>query len=234
MDLYGWEGSARDTWQAVTNTLLDECWQQAEMDAVAPAALASPLPLSAQVVISGLVIMADWIASNTALFPLGTATDDRAQTGIDSLALPRPWSPTVPPADPAALLASRFDIFSKFEPRPFQTEAIAVARAMESPGLMILEAAPEKARLRLRSLPRRCWPQSSSAVASSLRCQPWPLPMPCSAASWTGWVTSTCTISLSDRPFGWDMGNVASTESSAGSREFSCPASTTTIASSRA
>lgn len=141
-DFYGWEPPERaSVWKARTNELLDEVWAIAGLD-TEEVSQWPPLPLSAQVTLGGLVIMADWIASNTVLFPLGTVQPGRAEAGIAALKLPRPWCPSQVPESAESLFASRFDLFAKAKPRPFQVAAVDAARWLPEPGLLLLEAAP--------------------------------------------------------------------------------------------
>lgn len=99
--------------------------------------------------LSAVVIMADWIASNDTYFPLDplhTAhepprspdpqrTAARAAAGWTQLDLPHRWSPQ-PVGDIRAAFVARFGR----EPRPVQVAAVDVARAQERPGLVIVEA----------------------------------------------------------------------------------------------
>lgn len=99
------------------------------------------LSQAAQVVLAGFVVVCDWIASNTELFPYGTDGEDgdRAARGLAALALPRPWSPS-PPLDDAALFADRFELPKGASPRPVQLAAVEQARLMIEPELMLIEA----------------------------------------------------------------------------------------------
>lgn len=106
----------------------------------------------AQALLTAVVIMADWIASNDDYFPLDplhtadappqrpdpVLTAARAQRGWADLDLPPRWAPE-PIGDVRAAFAARFDR----EPgsaRPVQIAAVEAARAMEQPGLVIVEA----------------------------------------------------------------------------------------------
>lgn len=96
----------------------------------------------AQMLLTGLLIMADWIASNTAFFPL-IATDtlpedyntDRARLALEKLDFPGPY-----------MVSDHWkfsDFFQErfgFSPNPIQEECIRRAETMQTPGLMILEA----------------------------------------------------------------------------------------------
>ncbi|MFV0462470.1 MAG: CRISPR-associated helicase Cas3' [Nostocoides sp.] len=141
-DFFGWDDPARKrNWQEVTNDLLGMCWDLAGMDDL-DGPLDRPLPLAGQIFIGGLVIMADWIASNTELFPLGAANPDRAQNGIARLGLPGPWTPATLPGSVTDLFAERFDLLREYPPRPVQIDTAKAAQWLSEPGLVIVEAQP--------------------------------------------------------------------------------------------
>ena len=105
------------------------------------------LPRYIQVLLTGIVIMADWIASNTELFPLLGAYaswDDcmrRADDAWAMLDLPERLELVSLPEDPAALFSTRFPgIPLGAELRPIQHEAAVAAQELEEPGLIIVEA----------------------------------------------------------------------------------------------
>ncbi len=95
-----------------------------------------------QLQLAGLVVMADWIASNTAVFP---GLDELASTGIDQsrvraanawreLGLHGGWGIRAVPGPEA--FRDRFG----HDTRPSQAMVIDVARRMPGPGLMVIEA----------------------------------------------------------------------------------------------
>lgn len=102
------------------------------------------LPQPAQVILSALVIVSDWIASNPELFPYfpgERGTDpERTEQAWRLLALPRQWNAQEPQSTVAELFADRFDLPSDAAPRPVQEQAVEAAREMAGPGLMIIEA----------------------------------------------------------------------------------------------
>ncbi len=135
---FGWdENGGRDTaWGAVQRELLD--WAAAQIGSEALPECSEP----AQMALTGLVIMADWIASNTAYFPLIRADElprtydpGRAARALRALHLPQPWrvSDDWRSAD---YFLRRFG----FAANSLQTAAETIAADMESPGVMILEA----------------------------------------------------------------------------------------------
>lgn len=97
----------------------------------------------AQMILTGLLIVADWIASNTEYFPLlpqdalpDTAVEAaRANAALQALALPDPLMCETAPQN-ADDFAARFG----FAPRPLQQAAMDIAQSCVEPGLMIIEA----------------------------------------------------------------------------------------------
>lgn len=121
------------------------------------------LSAQTQVVLTGLVIMADWIASNSDpdMFPLvplipsmdgdgfyKNEADDidtwpglrrRAERGWACVNLPHAWEPAdIPSCE--ELFGSRFHLPKGASIRPMQREAMAIAQQVEEPGLMVIEA----------------------------------------------------------------------------------------------
>lgn len=136
-------GSAR-AWKQVQTELLDTA-------AHATGALerlahwrTAKLPQTVQVLLTALVITADWIASNPDYFPYfpgERGTDpERTEEAWRLLDLPRQWQPSAPQGTTAELFAERFDLPEGATPRPVQEQAVEAARAMAGPGLMIVEA----------------------------------------------------------------------------------------------
>lgn len=110
------------------------------------------LSTPAQVLCSGLVIMADWIASDERLFdrwPLSpvdaalTTPDDattaaRVKAAWSRVNLPPPWRPA-PMEDPRAAFAARFGRTPE-SARPSQIAAVETAICQDEPGLVVVEA----------------------------------------------------------------------------------------------
>ncbi|MBP2473175.1 CRISPR-associated helicase Cas3/CRISPR-associated endonuclease Cas3-HD [Crossiella equi] len=104
------------------------------------------LPLTSQVLFTALVIMADWIASNSELFPLLPAdeearaldTVDRTARAWQKLALPAGWAPPLPAADVDELFRARFN---RPDARARRGQVAAVTMALyQRPGMVIIEA----------------------------------------------------------------------------------------------
>src|SRR5690606_5593779 len=106
------------------------------------------LPQTVQVALTGLVIVADWIASNDELFPLVEIDDahprfdheERVTRAWTDLALPAPWRAAAPSHEPNALVRSRFDLPYDAQIRPVQDVTLTTAMTMDLPGVMVVEA----------------------------------------------------------------------------------------------
>ena len=130
----------------------DVCWSAVQDELVDRAAHLAKLPraelggirlsVTAQVILSGLVIMSDWIASNEAWFPYDagpdlTADGYRARLRSVQLALrlPSRWTPSQAWRS-AAFFTARFG----FRPYPFQAKVVETAARVSAPGVMVIEA----------------------------------------------------------------------------------------------
>ena len=96
---------------------------------------------SSQMLLSGLLIMADWLASNTELFPLLSVEDlkpddklraERAWTKLD---FPQMWNP-----ERSVISNEDFKETFGFEPRSVQSEVIKIVENSENPGIYIIES----------------------------------------------------------------------------------------------
>lgn len=102
--------------------------------------LSRRVPVPVQVLLTGIVIMADWIASNTDYFPyLDDLSGDRLSSALDGLDLPEPWLPIAGAADADQLLERRFPALEGCRARPLQESLLAQARNAREPGLFIVE-----------------------------------------------------------------------------------------------
>ena len=104
--------------------------------------LGSPLllPRPVQVLLTALVIVADWLASNQEFFPCrgSLSTADRVDRAWRELALPRPWDPVPTAVGADELLRERFGRGGGA--RPVQVSALEAARTSTEPGLIVIEA----------------------------------------------------------------------------------------------
>lgn len=141
--LYGAQGS-RST-QGILWDKVRQAWLDHALSCCSYASLTEVPEISrrAQMVLTGLLIVADWIASNTAFFPLLpedempvlAVEEARADLAMEALALPFPLAYDMPPLS-ANDFAQRFG----FAPRPLQQIVLDVAHQCVTPGLMIIEA----------------------------------------------------------------------------------------------
>ncbi|MFF4323808.1 type I-E CRISPR-associated protein Cse1/CasA [Streptomyces sp. NPDC001568] len=135
-------GRSEQLWAEVQTELLDACAAAYGVQDRLPQWRLVKLPQTVQVVLSAVVILADWIASNPDLFLLYPEEQPRSEAQrIESawrgIELPRPWFPAEVTASAGEHFTARFALP---EPRPLQEEALRLACEAESPGLMIIEA----------------------------------------------------------------------------------------------
>ncbi|GAB3752696.1 CRISPR-associated helicase/endonuclease Cas3 [Zhihengliuella somnathii] len=106
----------------------------------------TPLSSGTQMVLTGLVIMADWIASNADYAPFSpTGRDDNPERALEALRavdLSVPWLPVPPDRDAVGAYAERFAWPPEREPHPMQVDALELARSVNQGdrGLLIIEA----------------------------------------------------------------------------------------------
>lgn len=127
-----WERSRREIWDRMAEHvgLVDAVWMFAEQ-----------LPAWAQVQLNGLVVMADWIASNVDLFPY--CSDDEASRlswGVEALDLPTRWRVRGAQAGADELFAVHFPQLVGAEVQPLQKAAVQAAQKVDGSCLMVMEA----------------------------------------------------------------------------------------------
>lgn len=127
-------------WNGVRIELLDRLAARTGVLARLPAWRDVALTEAAQVLLSGLVIMSDWIASSSQLFPLveGEPDDPRAAHAWKALDLPPRWRPTTNSRPVAELFAARVALPAGGSPRPSQLAAVEHSRSV-LPGLSVVE-----------------------------------------------------------------------------------------------
>nr|WP_264198671.1 CRISPR-associated helicase Cas3' [Streptomyces violascens] len=136
-------GPSEEVWRRVQGELLDFCAGEFGVEERLGAWVKVKLPQPVQVLLSGLVIVADWIASNRDLFPYfpeaaGRTDEERIKAAWRGLNLPEPWRAQEPRGLVAELFADRFALPAA--PRPVQEAAVRIAREMPTPGLIVIEA----------------------------------------------------------------------------------------------
>jgi CRISPR-associated endonuclease/helicase Cas3 len=141
-----------DRWHEVQDELLDHMAEVTGAGAFLRSDAWRPLPARLQSLATAIVVVADWLASNEALFPLAPIDADgtpvqptfdggaRVAAAWQAVSLPRPWTPPATDAAVDALLRDRFGLPDDASARPIQRAATAATRRMDAPGLLILEA----------------------------------------------------------------------------------------------
>jgi CRISPR-associated endonuclease/helicase Cas3 len=128
------------------------CWEAAQQEIVTWALklagmssakdLSKPKP-AAQVLLVGLVIMADWIASNECYFPLISIdaeieldSADRARNAFDVLTFTQPWIADSPYVHPDVYM----ERFGFHQANAMQKAVADIAVNIHIPGMMVIEA----------------------------------------------------------------------------------------------
>lgn len=127
-------------WKRTRTELLDYLTTALGADQYLEAWANTPLTAEQQVLWTGFVIIADWIASSD-LFPLGEDrdSDSTAASAWAALALPPAWTPS-PPDTFDDLMRARFVLPTGAQPNTVQRKTIEAARSMAESGLLLLEA----------------------------------------------------------------------------------------------
>lgn len=129
-------------WSDVRDEILDTMAHHTGADRFLATWVEQGIPVTAQVLVEGLVIVADWISSSEYLFPYDTTTSstmDRLDAAWRRLSWPHPWQPTASFGDDD-LFAHRFPEIPGGSPNAMQRAAIAAASQMPVPGLCLIEA----------------------------------------------------------------------------------------------
>ncbi|MFI2105688.1 CRISPR-associated helicase Cas3' [Isoptericola sp. NPDC019693] len=139
-------------WRVVQDDLLEHMAQHVGADRYLVTTVWHRLPRSVLALLLGLVVVADWLASNQDLFPLAgvegadflpqpTGEDrERLEEAWAVVDLPRPWGATGVEAGAAEILQARFDLPEGATVRPVQAAAVEAARTMDAEGILVIEA----------------------------------------------------------------------------------------------
>lgn len=131
----------KDLWFSLWKQMLEQHLRDAGFASVEDLPI---LSIPQELLLTGMLIMADWIASNTRFFPLLSVEDlgreslypNRFVNGWERVHLPDPWQTlSYLPMDKDSF-QNRFG----FSPNEVQQAVLDVAASMETPGLLILEA----------------------------------------------------------------------------------------------
>ncbi|WP_275127943.1 type I-E CRISPR-associated protein Cse1/CasA [Streptomyces monomycini] len=142
-------GPSEGEWRRVQYELMDACAESANVMERLTAWRSVRLPQPVQVVLTAVVILADWIASAPELFPydplswqpagpVGEAR--RLRAAWQGLDLPGPWTSKVPEQAAETLFTQRFALPEGARIRPAQEDAVRMARTMPAAGLLMIEA----------------------------------------------------------------------------------------------
>ncbi len=128
-------------WDRVRDEILDTMVDITGAAPVLDSLRATKLSLHALLDLSALVIVADWIASDSDRFPydMTEVSADRLATAIETLDLREPWSPDMADAG-TALFRGRFPHLASSDPSPLQLAAFDAARQAETAPMMLIEA----------------------------------------------------------------------------------------------
>ncbi|MGW6454440.1 type I-E CRISPR-associated protein Cse1/CasA [Streptomyces sp. NPDC055078] len=142
-------GTSETIWRQAQFELLDWCAELTDVAALLPSWREVRLPQTVQVLLTAVVILADWIASAPELFPYAPESwhpvgpegeARRLRAAWEGLDLPEPWRPKVPTVSPQQLFAARFPHLKGADPRSVQKEAVQLALEMNPGGVLIIEA----------------------------------------------------------------------------------------------
>jgi len=137
---YHLEKEGKEAWTAVQQELIDFALDLAGFSQIREI----PRPnMMAQVLLSGLLIMADWIASNEEYFPYirledapdCSITETRIRTAWERLSLPYPWD-----VENAWMSADLYQERFAFVPNLLQSLVVQTVADICTPGILVLEA----------------------------------------------------------------------------------------------
>ena len=135
-----WGHGQEAIWRAMWQEMLDSALQESGLSDVAEL---PDLTIPAELLLTGLLIMADWIASNATYFPLvpvgemGRETDypARVERAWERLNLTAPWESPYNSMD-AGAFRQQFG----FPPNSLQQAVLETVDNISAPGLLIIEA----------------------------------------------------------------------------------------------
>ncbi|GGY04152.1 CRISPR-associated helicase/endonuclease Cas3 [Streptomyces minutiscleroticus] len=131
-------------WEEAQRAVVDVFTRSVGFEGLAEARPVGSLRKAEQLALSGLIVMADWIASDSSQFP-GLADADlisfagarrRAEAAWERLGLRGGWRDLPLPENPLDPLTDRLDV----QPRASQRELVERAWSMPAPGLLVSEA----------------------------------------------------------------------------------------------
>lgn len=134
-------------WETVRIELLDRAAAHPDVAPHLETILSAPLRQTDLVLLSGMLIIADWIASNDEFFPLIETgrtrefdTEQRAREAWHCFSPAESWRPDPDFPDTDAMFRARFQLPEGAAPHPAQQQFVELARSQSQPSLLILEA----------------------------------------------------------------------------------------------
>lgn len=158
-------------WNEIWNDLLTYALEQSGFSSVQEL---PELTVQTQILLTGLLIMADWLASNTAFFPLipieETAADismpHRMQRAIALISFPHAWESVQ-----TVYSSLHFRNGFGFSPNSVQDTFLKTVSSCDTPGLFILEAPMGCGKQKQRLPQRKSSLQNAVKTAYSLDCR---------------------------------------------------------------
>jgi CRISPR-associated endonuclease/helicase Cas3 len=141
--LYGHDASGESPWQLARRELTTLVARASGAEQHVSAWGGLDLGRARELTLAGLVVLADWLASNEILFPYlngpfitgyETRAAERAAAALTTIGWQR-WEPTTA-ADAPERFSTRFD----FRPNDIQLAVLGAAAVLERPALMLVEA----------------------------------------------------------------------------------------------
>lgn len=126
-------------WHIARTEILDRVAEATGFDQLARDWASTGWPIEVQMLLTGFVILCDWIASDASLFPYGEARPGRLSAALRSFNLPGTWN-AVLPAGAKQLFQKRYPNLKGLSPSPLQVAALNAAAECAEPTLMIIEA----------------------------------------------------------------------------------------------
>ncbi len=130
-------------WQEVHRDLLDTMAQAVDVWGTLDALKAhSQIDAAAIQLLTGLVVIADWIASNPEAFPMVVSgpQEERVQTGMQVTDLTGPWKGKMVDGDVDKQYQNSFNWPEHYRARSVQAAMVEAARTVTEPTLIVLEA----------------------------------------------------------------------------------------------
>lgn len=131
-------------WLTVQDELMDKLVRFTSSSNVLQRVIQTRISRTDQMILTGLVIMADWLASNQLHFPLDISdtksSRKRAEHALGALSLTLPIEWPALPVDANQMFINRFQWPAGRSARPTQAATLRMAQKLDGPGLICLEA----------------------------------------------------------------------------------------------